>query len=159
MKISFFETSKLEKERFEKELQNQDLQFFDKPIQEVEPSKLKNCEVICIFVHSEINENTISQMPNLKLICTRSTGIDHIDTKICNEKNIKIKNVPLYGENTVAEHTFALILSLSRKIHTSYVRSIQGKFSTLGLQGFDLQDKTIGIIGGRKNRATRRKNC
>lgn len=48
----------------------------------------------------------------------------------------------------MAEHTFALILALSRKIHSSYIRSIKGNFSTEGLQGFDLQDKTIGIIGG-----------
>ena len=48
----------------------------------------------------------------------------------------------------MAEHTFALILALSRKIHSSYIRSIKGIFSTEGLQGFDLQDKTIGIIGG-----------
>ena len=56
-------------------------------------------------------------MPNLKLIATRSTGVDHIDADACKEKNIAIKNVPLYGENTVAEHAFALMLSFSRKIH------------------------------------------
>lgn len=148
MKIAFFEVSNLEKERFENALQGNEILVFDNPIQEIDINHYIDCEIICVFVHSEVDKEIINQMPNLKLICTRSTGTDHIDLDTCKQKNIIVKNVPLYGENTVAEHTFALILSLSRKIHKSYVRSVQGKFSTEGLQGFDLEDKTIGIIGG-----------
>jgi D-lactate dehydrogenase len=55
--------------------------------------------------------------------------------------------VPFYGENTVAEHTFALILALSRKVHEAFVRVRQGNFSLDGLRGFDLKDKTIGVVG------------
>jgi D-lactate dehydrogenase len=58
-----------------------------------------------------------------------------------------VANVPHYGENTVAEHTFALILALSRKVHQAYVRTIRGDFSFTGLQGFDLKGKTLGVIG------------
>jgi len=148
MKIAFFEITDTEKEKFSKAFENEECLFFNESIQDVESSKYKESNVICVFVHSEINQNIINNMPNLILIATRSTGIDHIDIDYCKEKNIEVKNVPLYGENTVAEHTFALMLSLSRKIHQSYVRSMQGKFSTEGLQGFDLKDKTIGIIGG-----------
>ncbi len=148
MKIAFFEISNLEKDRFESSLHNNELLFFDAPIQEVNIDHFKDVDIICIFVHSEIDKNIINKLPNLKLICTRSTGLDHINLDDCKSKNIEVKNVPLYGENTVAEHTFALILSLSRKIHKSYIRSIQGSFSTDGLQGFDLENKTIGIIGG-----------
>lgn len=148
MKIAFFEVSELEKKRFENTLKDSEVLFFDSPIQEVQITNYIDCDIICVFVHSEVNKNILEKMKNLKLICTRSTGTDHIDIETCTKKNIKIKNVPLYGENTVAEHTFALILSLSRKIHKSYIRSIQGKFTTEGLQGFDLENKTIGIIGG-----------
>lgn len=148
MKIAFFEVSELEKIRLENTLKNSEVLFFDSPIQEVQIANYIDCDIICVFVHSEVNKNILEKMKNLKLICTRSTGTDHIDIETCTKKNIKIKNVPLYGENTVAEHTFALILSLSRKIHKSYIRSIQGKFTTEGLQGFDLENKTIGIIGG-----------
>jgi D-lactate dehydrogenase len=56
-------------------------------------------------------------------------------------------NVPFYGENTVAEHTFALILALSRKVHEAFVRVRAGNFSLEGLRGFDLKDKTIGVVG------------
>ncbi len=148
MKIAFFEITNLEKERFSKDLVGNELLFFSDTIQDVNVSHYDDADVVCIFIHSEIDKELLNKLSNLKLICTRSTGLDHIDLNACNEKNILVKNVPLYGENTVAEHTFALILSLSRKIHMSYVRSIQGGFSTEGLQGFDLENKTIGIIGG-----------
>lgn len=148
MKIAFFEVTDFEKKRFENTLKNSEVLFFNSPIQEINIENYIDFDAVCIFVHSEINKDILNKMKNLKLICTRSTGTDHIDTEECNKRNIKIKNVPLYGENTVAEHTFALILSLSRKIHKSYIRSIQGKFTTEGLQGFDLENKTIGIIGG-----------
>ena len=148
MKITFFEITDLEKEKFKTAFPNDSLLFYEKNIQDIPAEEYQDSDIICIFVHSEITEKIISQMPNLQLIATRSTGIDHIDMQACNNKNISVKNVPLYGENTVAEHTFALMLSLSRKIHQSYVRSVQGKFSTEGLQGFDLKEKTIGIVGG-----------
>ena len=148
MKIAFFEITDLEKNKFEKAFPNDELNFWEGTIQDTEIGQFCESDVLCIFVHSEVGKEIINQMPNLKLIATRSTGTDHIDIEACKEKNIEVKNVPLYGENTVAEHAFALMLSLSRKIHQSYVRSMQGKFSTEGLQGFDLKDKTLGIIGG-----------
>ena len=148
MKIAFFEITDLEKQKFIDAFGTDETVFFEDTIQNVEVEKFKDAETLCVFVHSELTKELLENLPNLKLICTRSTGTDHIDAEYCKEKNIAIKNVPFYGENTVAEHTFALILSLSRKIHMSYVRSIQGSFTTDGLQGFDLKDKTIGIIGG-----------
>lgn len=90
----------------------------------------------------------ISKLPKLKMIATRSTGFDHIDLKEANKRKITVCNVPYYGENTVAEHTFALILALSRNVHKSYLRTINNDFSIDGLKGFDLKDKTIGVIGG-----------
>ena len=148
MIISFFEINDIEKERFRIKLKGHTLKFFEEPIQNVDISKYVDSDVISVFIHSKVNENTTKNCSNLKLITTRSTGIDHIDSNYFLSRNIPVKNVALYGENTVAEHTFALMLSLSRKIHESYISSINGKFTTSGLMGFDLKDKTIGIIGG-----------
>ena len=148
MVISFFEINEIEKKRFTKNLKGHTLRFFEETIQDVDISKYNDSDVLCVFIHSKVNEKTTKACNNLKLIATRSTGIDHIDSEYFSSKNIPVKNVALYGENTVAEHTFALMLSLSRKIHESYIGSINGKFSTSGLMGFDLKDKTIGIIGG-----------
>lgn len=148
MKIAFFEITDIERGRFEDSLSTHELIFFEEPIQEINFEKYSDSDILCVFIYSNISLDIVKNMPNLKMIVTRSTGTDHIDSNILNSLNIPIKNVPLYGENTVAEHTMALILSLSRKIHKSYIKSIQGKFCTEGLQGFDLKNKTIGLIGG-----------
>jgi D-lactate dehydrogenase len=86
-------------------------------------------------------------LPKLRMIATRSTGFDHIDLAACQRRRIVVANVPAYGENTVAEHTFALILNLSRNVHKSYVRTLQNDFRIEDLRGFDLKDKTLGVIG------------
>jgi len=72
------------------------------------------CEAIAVFVWTKITRPILDALPQLRLILTMSTGYDHIDLDACRERKIVVCNVPHYGENTVAEHTFALILSLSR---------------------------------------------
>ena len=104
-------------------------------------------EVVSPFIYSKLTAEVVAKLPRLKLITTRSTGFDHIDMAECERRAVTVCNVPFYGENTVAEHTFALILALSRKVHEAFVRVRAGNFSLDGLRGFDLKDKTIGIIG------------
>jgi len=84
----------------------------------------------------------------LKFIATRSTGFDHIDLNYCKENDILISSVPNYGDHTVAEYTFALLLCLIRKVYNAYhqVRET-GSFSLEGLQGEELFNKTLGVIG------------
>ena len=87
-------------------------------------------------------------MPNLKCIATRSTGFDHVDLAAAAARGVSVSNVPSYGENTVAEFAFALLLTLSRKISQAYERVREtGSFSFEGLEGFDLYGKTLGVIG------------
>ncbi|MBU0596726.1 hydroxyacid dehydrogenase [Patescibacteria group bacterium] len=104
-------------------------------------------EVLGVFVDSEVDKKVLDKMPKLKLIATMSTGYDHIDLEECKKRNITVCNVPNYGENTVAEHTMALILSLSRKIYPSIKRVKEGHYDFVGLRGFDLKGKAIGIVG------------
>jgi D-lactate dehydrogenase len=107
-----------------------------------------DAEIISVFVNARITREVIEKFPNLKYIVTRSTGYDHVDLVACAEKGIIVSNVPSYGEDTVAEYAFALILSLSRKIFTSVDQIKEtGSFSTANLRGFDLQGKTLGVIG------------
>ncbi|OPY78634.1 MAG: D-lactate dehydrogenase [Syntrophus sp. PtaU1.Bin005] len=86
-------------------------------------------------------------MDRLKLITTRSTGFEHIDLEYCEANNIIVCNVPVYGDNTVAEHVFALLLTISHKMIAAVDRTRRGDFSLKGLQGFDLLGKTLGVIG------------
>lgn len=148
MIISIFETTDIEREQFKIKLKEHTLKFFEDTIQNVDEKEYNDSDIISVFVHSKVTAKSIKNCKKLKLVCTRSTGIDHIERQYLEKNNIVLKNVPLYGENTVAEHTFALMLALSRKINESYTNTINGIFSTEGLMGFDLKGKTIGIIGG-----------
>ncbi|HEU4396708.1 MAG TPA: NAD(P)-dependent oxidoreductase, partial [Actinomycetota bacterium] len=103
--------------------------------------------VLSVFVGSRVDQATLDACPDLRLVATRSTGYDHVDLAACTARGVAVANVPTYGENTVAEHTFALILALSRNVHKAWVRTQRGDFSIQGLQGFDLRGRTIGLIG------------
>jgi|TARA_B100002003_G_C14109561_1_gene533664 D-lactate dehydrogenase len=146
MKTAFFEVKPWEKEYLSKKIKN--AIFFETPLDENNVHKIKDVDSISVFIYSDVTKKLLDNLPKLKLITTRSTGFDHIDLKECKKRKITVCNVPFYGENTVAEHTFALILALSRHVHKSYVRTLRDDFSIEGLTGFDLKGKTIGIIGG-----------
>lgn len=109
--------------------------------------KIKNTTVLSTFINSKVNKNVIDALPNLKFIATRSTGFDHIDIDYARSKNILASNVPTYGDNTVAEHTFALILSIARNLKKAHFKASEGDFSIKDLMGFDLRGKTIGVVG------------
>lgn len=148
MKITFFEVKGWEKTHLKNKLKGHDLTFFESPIHEVPISKYKTTEVLSVFVNSKVDKTIIDSLPKLKLINTMSTGFDHIAVKHAKKKGIPVCSVPFYGENTVAEHAFALMLSLSRNVHKAYVRTTKEDYRIDGLIGFDLKDKTLGIIGG-----------
>src|SRR5262245_43060541 len=107
----------------------------------------EQCEVLSVFINSRLDRETLRSLTALRLIATRSTGYDHIDVDYCRSKGIVVTNVPVYGDNTVAEHTFALILALSRKVVQAHNRAHTGNFSLTGLQGFDLRGRTLGVVG------------
>jgi D-lactate dehydrogenase len=106
-----------------------------------------SAEILVVFIESPVTAEHIAKMPKLKYIATMSTGYDHVDLVAAEKKGILVANVPSYGENTVAEHTFALILGLTRKLFDSVKRVKEGVYDFHGLRGTDLMGKTIGIIG------------
>lgn len=108
----------------------------------------KEAEIISVFVDSQVNAEVLAAFPNIKHIATRSTGFDHIDLKACTERGVSVSTVPAYGEVTVAEYAFALLLTWSRRVYDGVDRVKElGDFSPEGLKGFDLFGKTFGIIG------------
>ncbi|OGV02661.1 MAG: hydroxyacid dehydrogenase, partial [Ignavibacteria bacterium RIFOXYB2_FULL_36_7] len=149
MKIAFFEVTQKEKNYIKKKLsRNFDLQFYQEPLTDGFDSKaILDASVISPFIYSVVSAKIISQIKKLKLIATRSTGFNHIDLTAAKKRKVAVANVPYYGENTVAEHTFALILALSRNLHKAYVRTSSNDFSIEGLRGFDLRGKTLGVVG------------
>lgn len=148
MRIAFFELRDDEKEYLEDKFSSNDLIFSSEILSDEDLKANPDIEVISTHTDSKITTDVINKLPQLKLIATRTTGFDHIDLKAALEKEITVCNVPTYGENTVAEYAFALLLALSRKIIPSYLRvHNENQFNTTNLQGFDLKNKTIGVIG------------
>jgi D-lactate dehydrogenase len=123
------------------------LHITDGPLAEIEPQILAQTAILLPFIHPYIGRAELAAMPALKLIATRSTGYDHIDLAAAQERGIVVANVPGYGETAVAEHTFALLLTLSRKIVQACERTRQGNYTLEGLRGFDLYGKTLGVVG------------
>lgn len=103
-------------------------------------------EVLSIFVTSKVDRAIIDSLPKLRLIVCRSTGFNNVDMVAASEKKISVVNVPSYGEHTVAEYAFALLLTLSRKIREATNQAKEGVM-TGDITGFDLTGKTIGVIG------------
>ncbi len=103
--------------------------------------------LISTFIYSKLDRQVLEKLAAVKLIATRSTGFDHIDIAFCRGRGISVSNVPKYGENTVAEHVFALLLTISHRMLEAVERAKTREFSPVGLQGFDLAGKTLGVIG------------
>jgi len=151
MRVAFFETKDWEcdylSRSFGTRLPGASLQFHSGPVTAAQSSSLREVDSLSVFIYSRLTSAVLAELPALKMIATRSTGFDHIDLAACRERGIVVSNVPSYGENTVAEHTFALILMLSRKVHKSYSQVREGRVELAMLTGFDLQGKTIGVVG------------
>jgi D-lactate dehydrogenase len=146
MRVAFFEVKDWEREYLAERLPN-DTTHFETGILANPSDGINNVDALSVFIHSQVTPQVLEGLPTLKFIATRSTGFDHIDLDACLSRGIVVSNVPSYGENTVAEHTMALLLMLARKVHQSVLQVRGGRVDLAELTGFDLQGKTIGVIG------------
>ncbi len=143
MIIYFVEVEASEEAYFRQELAGHEARFVD-DLSEVG----EDAEIVSSFIYSEINREFVEGHPRLRGIATRSGTVEHVDMRVCAERNIAVSLVPNYGDTTVAEHTFALILALSRRLRENMAASQDTKrFSYRAARGFDLQGKTLGVIG------------
>lgn len=155
MKILFFENENWEHptqgicSRFNAAFPHDQLTFYSCPLTEKTiPQDAATAEIISVFIDSHITKQLLEAFPHLKLIVTRSTGFDHIDIDAAKKRNIIVCNAPVYASASVAEHTFALILALSRKlIPLSQSIAQTNNFCTPHIRGFELTGKTLGVIG------------
>jgi D-lactate dehydrogenase len=146
-RVAFFEVKDWEREYLGARLADAEVCFDGGTLTAARVAELRETECVSVFIYSRVSAEILGALPALRLIATRSTGFDHINLEACRKRGIAVANVPSYGENTVAEHTFALILMLSRKVHKSYAQVQAGRVELAMLTGFDLQGKTIGVIG------------
>ncbi|MBK3332966.1 hydroxyacid dehydrogenase [Persephonella atlantica] len=151
MKVYFFGVEGWEKLHIERKLREKNVSgeffFFKEALDINNVDKAKDADIISVFIYSKLTPEVIDRIPHLKLIITRSSGYDHIDVEYALKKGIKVAHIPGYGNNTVAEYTFALILSLARKMKPMIENTSRGIFTREGLMGIDIMGKTIGIVG------------
>lgn len=145
-KIIFYDTTELDKQQLTDGLSVTDHQweFVDDEItnKNINP----DAEIISVFVSCTVTREMIEAMPKLTLICCRSTGYNNIDLSAAKERNITVVNVPVYGDATVAEYAFTMLLALTRKLE-AVLESEHEQFHPPELTGVDLSGKTFGVIG------------
>ena len=107
------------------------------------------CPAVCAFVNDRLDAAALSVLAagGTRLIALRSAGFNHVDLAAAASLGLTVARVPAYSPHAVAEHTVGLILTLNRKIHRAYARVREGNFALDGLLGFDLADRTVGVVG------------
>jgi len=147
-KICFFEIEPWEEKILRDRLHSErDFEFYPDRLTEDNIHLAQEADVVVIFIYSDMSARLLDNLPHLKGIVTMSVGTDHIDLREAERRGIVVSNVPSYGPNTVAEHSMALLLALSRNIIPSVERTREGDYDYTGLSGWDLLGRTIGVIG------------
>ena len=149
MKIAFFDSKPYDEEFFSSYQSTKiKMKFFETKLNEDTVSLACGYDAVCVFVNDVINSFVIDKLHEygIKLIALRCAGYNNVDLKYARGK-IGVVRVPAYSPYAVAEHTIALLLTLVRNTHKAYIRTKGFNFSLNGLLGFDLYNKTIGIIG------------
>lgn len=112
--------------------------------------KAKDCDGLLSLLTDKVDEDVLNACPNLKIVANYAVGIDNINTDAATGKNIVVTNTPGVLTQTVAEHTFALIMASASRIIEANDYTKAGKYKAWGpllLLGQDLKGKTLGIAG------------
>jgi D-lactate dehydrogenase len=126
-----------------------ELRFFEPHLNEETAGLAAGFEAVCVFVNDQVNAAVIETLHSLgvRLIALRCAGYNNVDLVAATKHGLTVVRVPVYSPFAVAEHTVALMLALNRKLHRAYNRVREGNFALDGLLGFDMHDKTVGVIG------------
>lgn len=147
MRIAYFESRDEDVRLLRPLLRAHDVSWIPEPLSPENEDVAVAAEAISVSLRSPVSRRALGRLPALRFIATRSTGIDHLDVVACRERRIAVANVPEYGVNTVAEHTFALLLALARRLFEAEARTRQQSFSLVGLEGIELAGRTLGVVG------------
>jgi len=113
-------------------------------LQSIDPADITG---ITMKTGSRADAVTLSHFPVLKLLITRTVGMDHIDLEYCKKQGIEVKNILDYGAFNIAEHVFALLLSGTRNILSTQKEIHDGTFTFKGHLGVSLKGKILGVVG------------
>lgn len=106
-------------------------------------------KVVCAFVNDILDKDVLRNLhqQGTQLIAMRCAGYNNVDLNEAEALGLPVVRVPAYSPYSVAEHAVGLILTLNRKIHRAHARVQTGNFELNGLLGFDLNGRTVGVLG------------
>ncbi|MBF6637181.1 2-hydroxyacid dehydrogenase [Rouxiella silvae] len=151
MKLAVYSTKNYDRKYFE--LVNQqygfELVFFDFMLGQATAKTAAGCDAVCIFVNDDASREVLTELAALgiKTLALRCAGFNNVDLAAAKELGINVVRVPAYSPEAVAEHAVGLMLCLNRHIHRAYQRTREANFSLEGLTGFNMHQRTVGIIG------------
>jgi D-lactate dehydrogenase len=129
---------------------NVQIEFVSARLSEATVGLAEGAKMVSVFVNDMVNAQVVRGLKKsgVEHIALRCAGFNQVDLAACDAEGVTVTRVPAYSPNSVAEHTVALLLSLSRKTHIAYSRTRCGDFSlTRRLLGFDLCERTVGVVG------------
>lgn len=150
IKIALFDTKPYDKDSFDKLNEGQfQITYFESRLMQATASLAGGFDVVVPFVNDDLSKSTLTKIKEdgVKLIAMRCAGFNNIDLKAARDLSLPVVRVPAYSPHAVAEAAFAMLLTLERKLQHAYVRTREFNFSLVGLEGFDLYGKTVGVIG------------
>jgi D-lactate dehydrogenase len=126
-----------------------ELRFLEDRLTAISAPLADGCQAVCVFVNDTVDAEVLEILSRqgTRLIATRSTGYNQIDTAAAERLGIAVVRVTDYSPHSVAEFAVGLLLAVNRKIARASVRTRDGNFDLDGLMGFDLHGKTVGVIG------------
>lgn len=106
-------------------------------------------QAISIFSSDNASNIVLEKLKDfgIKKITLRSVGHDNVNLFTAKQLGIKVANIPAYSPNAIAEHAVAILLALNRKLVLTSERVKRFNFDLNNLTGFDLNNKTVGILG------------
>ncbi|VUD64372.1 D-lactate dehydrogenase [Thalassocella blandensis] len=151
MKIAVFSSKSYDKKFLNQFNHDPDLElvFIEGKLDSHTAGLCRDYEAISVFVNDVLSGDVIEQLHEMQVghIALRCAGFNNLDIDAAKQKGISVSRVPDYSPVAVAEHTVALMQTLNRKLHKAYNRVKEANFSLEGLLGFNLQQKTVGLIG------------
>jgi D-lactate dehydrogenase len=150
MRVAFFSTKPFDRASFEDaNAAGHEIVFLEPRLTAETAPLAAGYEAVCAFVNDRLDAEVLRLLAagGTRLIALRSAGFNHVDLPAARALGLTVARVPAYSPNAVAEHAVALLLTLNRKVHRAFNRVREGNFALEGLLGFDLNGRTVGIVG------------
>ena len=150
MKIIFYSIKDFERSYLlQANKMNHELTCVEEPLMPDTAVLAKEHEAVVVCTGDDVSTVVVKKLhgAGIKYIAIRAVGYDNVDIKTANNLGMKCANVPEYSPYSIAEHAVALMLALNRKLIQADNQMHQHNFTVGSLVGFDLHQKTVGIVG------------